>query len=542
MKFKVPGSVLAQISEYDPVQLEAKKLTRSSTRNTLGLVNDLFPADIVPLELQNEWAIQINRLVDINRCRCLDTNTSHAILYTTKCGWVALWHTKPGHVDHGKYVFGTSVAYKCTDKALSVFGEHGSPLLDGTRKTLESIFPHKEVKYGRITMRKHTGVFTTSDIVDLNLYGLPTFDYNSRYSSLKSNIKGSFKSTLSNVIPVWLEDTRYGVFNTIFRRIQFKESPVKSLRVAGNIDLSFKGDLKEQVKASVCSLSPNISDKMSTPYFCRETSEFVNTLTEALNGNATSDGEVRTAVMSYMSACKSLSYFISIYGEEANSDYCQRIWKAYKNFCLNWDRPVDDEYKLLVFSGIKENVPVSSLVNMIERAKRNEMVDTFNMMARFYSCLGKNAILPKPKRWRSSEFHDMVNEELYKVQNPNYLLPQDLFPEPVKVDNLTFFQPKDTHQLGQWGRAVRNCVGNSSHYAEKVRKKSEFIVLALDNGKPYFTIQLSVRDSVMSVLQIVKQSNNGLTPQESEDYTKKFSMALEIREKQLSAMAPGSVV
>jgi hypothetical protein len=540
MKFKVPGSVLAQISEYDPVQPKAKKLTRSSTRNTLGLVNDLFPADIVPLELQNEWAIQINRLVDINRRRSLDTNTSHAILYTTKYGWVALWHTKPGHVDHGKYVFGTSVAYKCTDKALSVFGEHGSPLLVGTGKTLESIFPHKEVKYGRITMRKHTGVFTTSDIVDLDLYRLPTFDYNSRYSSLKSYIIGSFKGTLSEVIPAWLDDTR----SQLFTRIQCKGSPIKSLRMIGDISLSFQGDLKEQVRGSVCGLFPKISDMMSTPYFCRETSEFVNTLTEALNGNATNCEEVRTAVMSYMRACQSLFNFISIYGGEGNSDYCQRIWKAYKNFCLNWSVPGRDfRYSVSVFRWIKDNVPVSSLVNMIERAKRNEMVDTFDMMGSFFACVGENAILPKPKRWRSSEFHDVVNEELYKVQNPNYLLPQDLFPEPVKVDNLTFFQPKDTHQLGQWGRAVRNCVGNSRHYAEKVRKKSEFIVLALDNGKPYFTIQLSVRDSVMSVLQIQKnQSRVGLTPQESEDYTKKFSMALEIREKQLSAMAPGSVV
>ena len=503
------------------------------------MVNDLFPADIVPLELQNQCATQINRLKNYHRFKYLNNNTSHAILYTNRCGWIALWHTKPGHVDHGKYVFGLSVAYKCTDKALSIFGEDGSPILGDSGRTLESIFPHKKVKYGRIPMRKHTGVLTTSDIVDLDLYSLPVFDYNSPYSGPKINNFVEFLNTIAAVIPTWESDCSL-YHNRIFRRIQFKESPVKSLRVCSEeINLSVKGDVKEQFRAFVCGLFPNISGMMSTPYFCRETSNFVDTLTEALNSSTTHDGEVNVAVMDYIRACRSLSDFISIYGEEANPDYCQRIWKTWKNFCLDWSYP-SGKYNsptkspIKIYEWVKENVPASSLVNMVERAKRHEMIDTFLMMDRFFNRAGVNNVLPKPKRWRASEFHDVVNEELYKVQNPNCPLPQDLFPGPVKVDNLTFFQPVDTHQLGKWGRAVRNCVGNSRHYADRVRDKSEFIVLALDNGKPHFTIQLNVRDSVLKVVQIVKQSNKDLTDAEKSDYMEKFSRALEIRERELA--------
>jgi hypothetical protein len=210
---------------------------------------------------------------------------------------------------------------------------------------------------------------------------------------------------------------------------------------------------------------------------------------------------------------------------------------------------------------LRKNMPVSSLFQAIKRnvlqQQTNNVVpnkyynsplayypfqtlrDTFNMLAR----LGDEALsnLEKPSRWRIEEFHDHVQAEAWKHNNPNVVLPQDLFPEPVKVKhadtNWTLFQPIDTHQLAQWGQAVRNCVGAASHYAEQVKKKAEFLVLCMVDGKPVFTVQLTVSNGMMNVKQIVGMSNSSLNQEQRDTYTTVFSTALEIRSQQLQPAA-----
>jgi hypothetical protein len=166
----------------------------------------------------------------------------------------------------------------------------------------------------------------------------------------------------------------------------------------------------------------------------------------------------------------------------------------------------------------------------------HELDDTFNMIT---SVLSNDKTLEPPKRWRITEFHDHVQAESWKVRNPNHQLPQDLFPTPIKVkhqeSNWSFFQPIDTHQLAQWGQAVRNCVGNASSYAEGVRKKNHFIVLGMLDGKPTFTIQLKVNHGVMSVEQIVGFANARLDETTRATYTEVFRKALHSREDQLKS-------
>ena len=190
----------------------------------------------------------------------------------------------------------------------------------------------------------------------------------------------------------------------------------------------------------------------------------------------------------------------------------------------------------------------------------------------------KNETLTPPKRWRLTEFHDYVQAEAWKIENTNHKLPQDLFPTPIKVqvehtekvnatstsdkmiynikDNLnygrpildlidghykvtpvnyTFFQPIDTHQLAAWGQTVRNCVGDASSYADGVRKKKHFIVLAMLDNKPMFTIQLEVDKGMMSVKQIVGICNARLTSDQRDSYTKAFAQALKLQESRLQS-------
>jgi hypothetical protein len=148
--------------------------------------------------------------------------------------------------------------------------------------------------------------------------------------------------------------------------------------------------------------------------------------------------------------------------------------------------------------------------------------------------------LDPPRRWRLTEFHDHVQVEAWKIKHPNVSLPQDLFPSPIKVEvgdeRWTFFQPHDTHQLSAWGEAVRNCVGNASGYAEGVRKKKHFIVLCMVDGKPKFTVQLTVEMGMMSVSQIVGTSNQSLTQEQKDSYTEAFGKALKLQADALESV------
>ena len=165
-----------------------------------------------------------------------------------------------------------------------------------------------------------------------------------------------------------------------------------------------------------------------------------------------------------------------------------------------------------------------------------ELNDTFSMALRI---LSNDKELAPPKRWRIAEFHDHVQAESWKIQNPKEVLRQDLFPEPIRVDrgdeHWSFFQPVDTHQLAMWGQAVRNCVGSASHYAEDIKKRKHFIVLCMIDGKPMFTIQLVVDMGMMSVKQIAGVANQRLTEEQREAYTEAFHEALRLREKQLES-------
>jgi hypothetical protein len=86
-----------------------------------------------------------------------------------------------------------------------------------------------------------------------------------------------------------------------------------------------------------------------------------------------------------------------------------------------------------------------------------------------------------------------------------------------------------------WGQAVRNCVGSASHYAEDCKKKKHFIVLCMLDGKPQFTIQLTVDMGMMSVKQIAGIANQRLTENQREQYTAAFRLALQERESALQS-------
>jgi hypothetical protein len=164
------------------------------------------------------------------------------------------------------------------------------------------------------------------------------------------------------------------------------------------------------------------------------------------------------------------------------------------------------------------------------------MNDTFSMIMRI---LEDDKQIEAPKRWRMPDFHDYVQAEAWKVTNRKEALHQDLFPAPIKVNvdgsDWTFFQPVDTHQLAQWGQAVRNCVGSAGRYADDIKKRKHFIVLCMIDSNPTFTIQLDVSMGVMNVVQIAGVANQRLSVDQHEQYSTAFKEALQSREKELAS-------
>jgi hypothetical protein len=119
-------------------------------------------------------------------------------------------------------------------------------------------------------------------------------------------------------------------------------------------------------------------------------------------------------------------------------------------------------------------------------------------------------------------------------------LHQDLFPATHQGQRQTAvpghsFQPIDTHQLAQWGQAVRNCVGSAGRYADDIKKRKHFIVLCMIDSKPTFTIQLDVSMGVMNVIQIAGVANQRLSVDQHEQYSTAFKQALQSRESELSS-------
>jgi hypothetical protein len=253
-------------------------------------------------------------------------------------------------------------------------------------------------------------------------------------------------------------------------------------------------------------------------------------------------------------------------------DWINNIWpdcpldyyQAYYNELLSIKlhqvrvRSIDANETILI-DWLREHMPVASLFKMMRKhVEENDTADrlhiwtdsdvgyarysfphlndTFSMAIRILKHRGE---LTPPKRWRINEFHDYVQAESWKIQNPNESLRQDLFPEPIRVtrngETWSFFQPVDTHQLAMWGQAVRNCVGSASHYADDIKKRKHLIVLCMIDGKPMFTIQYTVDMGSIHVKQIAGVANQRLSDDQRECFVDAFHEALRLRNNQLQS-------
>ena len=572
MQFNLPSNLKDAIVAYDPsrksirqARKEGSGKPKNKSKYPLGNPHDLIPADIVPPE-QLANAIQLindspaadrhhsfRRLKFNRECDMNPEDYTYAIIFHFESLWVAAW--LPPEKDKDSYVFGYARAFKNLNRSISMIPNH---VLNYVRNN------GKIVNYGRSEFYVDRQLVTTDLIKQKasngrwSRYVAPWDNLYGGYSK-KRNIQDKikkFEHTLASSIPNWGE--REDWYSRIVCRNVFDALDIGSndeFWTESNIDRdTAKINLELIIKISqYCTgkggyLSDNFNniyctkDIISTPVIKKWINKRLDDINEKFENIEFKDK--RYLMNTWSEVKKLLSNIVYINGiwPKCPLDYYQRHIELLSKLHLYLYK----DYRIDAKEWLAENMPVSSFFNIISRVENpdqnTEWNDTISMLSRILSHKDRDTVLPlkTPKRWRITEFHDYIQGESWKLDNERIGMPQDLFPTPINVETATgekwsFFQPIDTHQLAQWGRAVRNCVGNASFYAEGVKKKKHFIVLGMVNHKPTFTIQLKVDDGVMTVVQVVSVANRRLTPEETAEYGEVFKTALLQREAQLNS-------
>jgi hypothetical protein len=585
MEFRLPANLQSKLVAYDP-ELKAlartkKSATTKKSKYPLGNPPALIPTHIVD---DISWQIAVDgintNLVPRRYREFLKAttvgNVTRAVLYHYEQCWYAAW--LPPEDKKDDYVYGYSYAYKDTATA---------------RKTLPTQIKHEVeqcnyVPVGKTTFITYTKLITREDIVN----GLDRFYWN--IPSVRSYTKKSqymyepikrLEKQIEISIPQW-EDSR-----NIFQRIKVKciadvlaykdcklwdtHDKLTWLPSVELINL-IKSTDKEELSKIVLSGHVGNLDKykdiihiIDTPYFRKWMQAQCNETIRRFNDpNTKTEKEITQPWNKVFRLFQQIYLVHAVWGDKCSLDYYQNnidvliavrfIANYHISAVKDWlstYMPIASLFTMLnKFYDIKQidvaNASGSTLTVTYEQRRRSwsfdvdcgtyrwtfrELEDTISML----NTVVETKELAPPKRWRIMEFHDHVQAEAWKITNVNQSLPQDLFPEPIKVQHndqqWTFFQPIDTHQLAAWGQAVRNCVGNATSYADGVRKKQHFIVLCMINNQPQFTVQLKVSTGMMIVDQIAGVSNASLTSEQREDYTQVFGQALQEREKVLAS-------
>jgi len=574
MQFQLPSNLQTELLAYDPtlkvLAQQAKPKTTKKAKYPLGNIPHLIPHNVVRESDQQDAIDHINQRKAPDRFQIfsvpVDVATPQArlkviaILYHYEQVWYAAW--LPPKQEKGQYIYGHGYAFKNTTTASKVAPTW---IWDSKDKCIEH------------TIGRGVQTFTfTENITEEDIkasidggYKLQRWHAANLYCQKGYQIRDRavlpFENSLKEDIPTW-DDCR-----SIFDRLRCKnifdaaEIPGGMSRYLDENDgLTVDNLIKAASKfneqnvnssSTYCTLA-SVEHIISKPAIKRllqqELDRSINAYTDSSNAKR---APIKQGFSSFIQVINSIDWIRNLW-PDCPIDYYQTYYKELRYIKLNHIRvrSYDDNSSALI-TWLQQHMPVASMFTMmrkyLEQNDTNrwidsdvgygrqsffELNDTFSMALRI---LKHGKELAPPKRWRINEFHDYVQAESWKIQNPKEALRQDLFPEPIRVtrgdETWSFFQPVDTHQLAMWGQAVRNCVGSASHYAEDIKKRKHFIVLCMIDGKPMFTIQLVVDMGMMSVKQIAGVGNQRLTDEQREAYTEAFHDALRLREKQLQS-------
>ncbi len=570
MQFALPSNLQTELLAYDPtlkvLAKQTKKTTTKKSKYPLGNIPHLIPHNVVRESDQQAAIDHINQQSAPDRYRVFTTPVDVAtpqarlkviaILYHYEQVWYAAW--LPPKKEADQYVYGHGYAFKNTAAAAKTAPHHiwtskDKCVAHQIGRGYETFTYMENVTKDQITVNDSNGWFSYPWKAG-NLYCQKGYDIN-------QNAVLKFEESLRENIPVW-EDSR-GLFDRIRCKDVFDAADIPS-PLKNHLDVSQGLTINNIINAAdafrrealytsaVYAGISSIKHIITTPAIRKALQAELDKATENYNNpdNKRRD-TIKQPFNTFVQICNSIHWIQMIWGD-CPVDYYQTYMHELKHIKLSNIRTSGN---LLVW--ICEHMPVASMFTMLRKhleqrdlngyvdsdvgySRQNffELNDTFSMIIRI---LDAGKTLEPPKRWRITEFHDYVQAESWKIQNPKEALHQDLFPEPIRVsvgnESWSFFQPVDTHQLAMWGQAVRNCVGSASHYADDIKKRKHFIVLCMIDGKPSFTIQLVVDQGLMSVKQIAGIANQRLTDEQKDQYTDAFKVALQQRESQLQSVS-----
>jgi len=574
MQFKLPSNLQTELIAYDPtlkvLAKQAKVTAAKKPKYPLGNISHLIPHNVVREADQQAAIDYINQQAAPNRYRVFTTPVDVAtpqarlkviaILYHYEQVWYAAW--LPPKQEADQYVYGHAYAFKNTST---------------THKTAPTwMWNSKDTCIGH-DIGRGSQLFTycmnvTKDEIiadtDNGWRSQPWRAGNlccQKGYVIRDEAVNIFEASLREGLPTW-SDTR-GIFDrlrckNIFDAVNLPPMLSKHLdeqqgmTVDNFINASTIFNNSSGITSSTCCTITEIEHIISKPAIKKLLQAELDRCTAAYNNpHNTFQSNIKHGFTTFLQLLNSIQWIYDIW-PDCPLDYYQTYYTELRSIKLNQVRIRSFATESTSFiEWLREHMPVASMFTMLRKYLEQqdfpnmriidkevgyvrvgfyELNDTFSMAIRILA--SGNELLP-PKRWRITEFHDYVQAESWKIENPNEALRQDLFPEPIKVEHngttWSFFQPIDTHQLSMWGQAVRNCVGSASHYADDIKKRKHFIVLCMINSRPMFTIQLVVDQGMMSVKQIAGVANGRLTDDQREEYTEAFRKVLQQRENQL---------
>jgi hypothetical protein len=569
MQFQLPESLQVELLAYDPTLKKLARTTNSKTKSTkpkfpLGQPYGFVPEDAIKQSLVQDAIDLINaepvkqRHHEFRRITGIGPDAKSSTIgyiYHYESCWYAAWLPPKGKEDD--YVYGFAFAYK--DNASS------KKMITYEINTTENT---RVVQCGRSNFVMYSRVVTKQHIIngyDKKKYTLGSLSWHKGAEICR--LVQRFEDALGENIPTW-NDSCNGIFDRI-KHTSFAEI----LEITNYIDKEHRDTWEPSVyNLSVLILRradcyswgtyKSIQHIIDKPFFRKWIQAKCDEVILRLSDKDNCSKKIVQHPWNQIKELLSSIQYVHRIWPDCPIDYYQTHvdnllaiynlqWTFRDKHVSNWLNkymPVASFFKIVIkhleeSKGSHKTYGVSVLSNTtgLTQYYFHDWSDTLQMLDKVLCARmekGGEELMP-PKRWRLTEFHDYVQAEAWKVAHANHKLPQDLFPAPIKVTqdhkDWTFIQPIDTHQLAAWGQAVRNCVGDASSYAEGVRKKKHFIVLAMLDNKPTFTIQLQVDMGMLSVKQIVGMSNTRLTGEQQDSYTKAFAQALTLQESRLQS-------
>jgi hypothetical protein len=569
MQFQLPENLQVELLAYDPTLKQLARTTNAKTKSAkpkfpLGQPHGFVPEDAIKTSLVQD-AIDLINAEPVERMwyefkRAVDTGfKTIGILYHYESCWYAAWLPPKGKEQD--YVYGFAFAYKDNKTSRDMIPYELNRIQD------TQLIPH-----GRSNFITYSRVVTRQNIVDgydrlMSL--IPQLAWK-KGGQIRELVK-RFNDSLADTIPTW-NDSRHGIFGRIKHSNYVKLLEIERYiqecdwntwkptvdNVFGIID-GLKGDPHDYNWGYYKPIRHIIDKPFFRKWIQAKCDEVILRLSDTENQ---SEMIVKHPWNQITALFEAIGYVNRVWPDCPVDYYQTHINNLLALYNPRWPFEVDR-----VSNWLNEHMPVASYFHIVDKhvTQGPELTRTYHMTSTISSSTGltqyyfsewKDTVqmlskvlcdreakgietLPPPKRWRLTEFHDYVQGEAWKIENTNHKLPQDLFPAPIKLTLAdkawTFIQPMDTHQLAAWGQAVRNCVGDAASYADGVRKKKHFIVLAMLDNKPTFTIQLEVDKGMMSVKQIVGTCNARLDSGQEVSYTQAFSQALKVQESRLQS-------